>query len=102
MRVRVHIAGLAAATLLMASAAAAEPLGSYFTLTPFAGYTTFDGNLLFPAGASPLKNDVYAGARFGWWSKRWFAVEGAAGFTPTRGDVAGGADVNFWHASGNL
>ncbi|MBI1799926.1 MAG: OmpA family protein [Candidatus Eisenbacteria bacterium] len=101
MRVRLRIAVLAVAALLVAGVAAAEPLGSYFTLTPFAGYTTFDGNLRFP-GSNPLKDDVYAGGRFGWWSKRWWGIEAAAGFTPTREDVPGGADANFWHASGNL
>ena len=100
MRSRLRFAVIAAAALLTARGAAAEPLGSYFTLTPFAGYTTFDGQLRFP-GANPLKDDLYAGGRLGW-RRGWFGLEAAGGFTPTREDVSGGRDVDFWHASGNL
>jgi outer membrane protein OmpA-like peptidoglycan-associated protein len=100
MRARFRFALVAVAALLAARGAAAEPLGSYFTVTPFAGYTTFDANLKFPA--APLKDDLYAGARVGWWSGRWWGVEAAGGFTPTRENVEPASDVNFWHASGNL
>ena len=37
MPVRHRSAAIALAALFVANAAAAEPLGSYFTLTPFAG-----------------------------------------------------------------
>jgi outer membrane protein OmpA-like peptidoglycan-associated protein len=101
MPVRHRSAAIALAALFVANAAAAEPLGSYFTLTPFAGYTTFDAQLHYP-GTSTLNDDLYAGGRVGWQPKRWWGIEAAGGFTPTRETVAGGRDVNFWHASGNL
>ena len=101
MSVRHRFAAFALAAMFAANAAVAEPLGSYFTLTPFAGYTTFDGQLNFP-GASPLSDDLYAGGRVGWQSKRWWGIEAAGGFTPTRESMATGQDVNFWHLSGNV
>jgi outer membrane protein OmpA-like peptidoglycan-associated protein len=101
MPVRRRSAAVALVALFAANAAVAEPLGSYFTLTPFAGYTTFDAKLLYP-GTSPLSDDLYAGGRLGWQAGRWWGIEAAGGFTPTRESVAGGQDVNFWHASGNL
>ncbi|MGH7742314.1 MAG: OmpA family protein [Candidatus Eiseniibacteriota bacterium] len=101
MPVRHRSAAFALAALLAANAAVAEPLGSYFTLTPFAGYTTFDAQLHYP-GTSALSDDFYAGGRVGWQPKRWWGIEAAGGFTPTRESVAGGQDVNFWHLSGNL
>ena len=101
MPVRHRSAAFALVTMLAANAAVAEPLGSYFTLTPFAGYTTFDARLLYP-GVSPLSDDLYAGGRVGWQARRWWGIEAAGGFTPTRESTAGGQDVNFWHASGNL
>jgi outer membrane protein OmpA-like peptidoglycan-associated protein len=101
MPVRHRFAAFALAAMFAANAAVAEPLGSYFTLAPFAGYTTFDGQLHYP-GTSPLSDDLYVGGRAGWQSRRWWGIEAAGGFTPTRESVAGGQDVNFWHASGNL
>ena len=101
MSVRLRSAAFALAALVAANAAVAEPLGSYFTLAPFAGYTTFDAQLLYP-GTSPLSDDLYAGGRLGWQPSRWWGIEAAGGFTPTRESVAGGQDINFWHASGNL
>jgi len=101
MRCRLRVAVTAAIALLTASAAGAEPLGSYFTLTPFAGYTTFDGNLHFP-GQNSLSDDLYAGGRADWMMGRWYGLEAAGGFTPTRENVSGGQDVDFWHASGNV
>ena len=100
MRRGLRFAVIFAMALVTARAAGAEPLGSYFTIAPFAGYTTFDGQLRFP-GANPLQDALYAGGRFGWRSS-WYGVEGAGGFTPTREDVASGVDVDFWHASGNV
>ena len=101
MSVRHRFAAFALATMFIASSAAAEPLGSYFTLTPFAGYTTFDSRLLYP-GSNPLDDDLYAGGRLGWQPKRWWGIEAAGGFTPTRASNGGNEDVSFWHASGNL
>jgi outer membrane protein OmpA-like peptidoglycan-associated protein len=101
MRARFRSAGLVLALLCAAGVAGAEPLGSYFTLTPFAGLTTFDGSLRFP-GSSPLQDDLYAGGRLGWYSRHGFGIEAAGGFTPTRESAAGGTDVNFGHGSGNL
>jgi outer membrane protein OmpA-like peptidoglycan-associated protein len=100
MHFRIRRVAIAVAALLAARTATAEPLGSYFTLTPFAGYTTFDANLNFPDGTA-LTNDLYAGGRFGW-RRSWYGIEAAGGFTPTREDNPYGQDVNFWHASGNL
>ena len=101
MPVRHRSVAIALALLALAGVAQAEPLGSYFTLAPFAGYTTFDAKLLYP-GTSTLNDDFYAGGRLGWQPTRWWGIEAAGGFTPTRETVAGGQDVNFWHGSGNL
>jgi len=99
-RARLRFAPVVCAALLAVRAASAEPIGSYFTVTPFAGYTIFDGGLFFP-GALPLKDELYAGGRFGWHG-RMFGIEAAGGFAPTTEDSTGGRDVDFWHASGNL
>ncbi len=101
MRDRLGSALLALAALAVATVAAAEPLGSYFTLTPFGGYTTFDADLAFPDTLA-LKDEIYAGGRLGWQPIRWVGIEAAAGFTPTTEDVTGGKDVDFLHVSGNL
>jgi len=97
--------------------AGADPVGSYFTLTPFAGYTIFDNNLQYLNGlrTSPtqdstiaamagraLTDDLYVGARLGWQYNEWLGFELAGGFTPTTEDTAGGGDVDFMHASANL
>ncbi len=100
MRARLGFAVLAAA-LVTAGVAAAEPLGSYLTFTPFAGYTTFDASLRFP-GTSPLNDDLYVGARLGWFWRGRIGLEAAGGYTPTRENAPGGLDVNFGHGSGNL
>ncbi|HTK32789.1 MAG TPA: thrombospondin type 3 repeat-containing protein [Candidatus Saccharimonadaceae bacterium] len=101
MRARLRFAVLAAAALTLARAASAEPIGSYYTLTPFGGYTIYDGDLLFP-GTLPLRDDLYAGGRVGWHDRHGFGLEAAGGFMPTREDVVGGRDVDFKHLSGNL
>jgi OOP family OmpA-OmpF porin len=101
MRARLRFAVLAAAALTLARAASAEPIGSYYTLTPFGGYTIYDGALLFP-GTLPLRDDLYAGGRIGWHDRHGFGLEAAGGFMPTREDVVGGRDVDFKHLSGNL
>ena len=89
------------ALLLAGGSAAAEPLGRHFELTQFGGYTVFshDRNLLT---GRDLQNGPYVGGRFGYHLEHWWGLEGAAGFTPTKEDAAGGRDLDFWHASGNL
>ena len=88
-------------TLLTAQVATAEPLGRYFTLTPFAGFTMWDGNFRYP-GTNPLQDNVYAGGRAGYQYNRWLGLEAAGGFTPTKEDLNTGGDVDYWHLSGNL
>ena len=97
--------------------AGADPVGSYFTLTPYAGYTIFDNNLQYrdgllvsPTGDSTLAalggraltDDLYVGGRLGWQYNSWIGFELAGGFTPTTEDTAGGADVSFMHGSANI
>jgi outer membrane protein OmpA-like peptidoglycan-associated protein/opacity protein-like surface antigen len=102
MRHRLRFASLALAAMSFAGLAAAEPIGSHWELTPYAGYTIFDGKLRFPGSNLPLTDNLHVGARFAWQSKSWLGIEGAAGFTPTSEDVTGGKDFDWSHASGNL
>ena len=102
MRARLRFAPLVFAAMLVAGAALAEPVGSHFELTPFAGYTLFDGKLHYPGGA-PLTDDLNVGGRLGWYTGSWLGVEAAAGLTPSTEDVvANPRDFDFLHASGNL
>ncbi len=87
--------------LASASGSKAEPIGSHFELTPMAGYTLFDGDLRTIFGL-PLTDDLYLGGRLSYHFHPLFAVEAAAGFTPTTLDVAGGDDVDFFHAAGDI
>jgi outer membrane protein OmpA-like peptidoglycan-associated protein len=105
--------------LLAAPVASAEPLGRYFTITPFGGFTIFDGSFRYP-NLYPITDNVYAGGRLGWQYDRWLGLEAAGGFTPTHEDktgglanpanggtpagldTLGGRDVDYWHFSGNL
>jgi len=102
MRHRLRFAALALAAMSFAGLAAAEPIGSHWELTPFAGYTMFDGKLRFPGSNLPLTDNLNAGVRFAWLSKSWYGIEGAAGFTPTSEDVTGGRDFDWSHASANF
>ena len=86
-RVRILLGALAA--MLLASAVHAAPVGKYWTVTPFGGFTIFDGDMRFP-GNQPLKDNVYFGGRIGYQAWRWMGIEGAAGFVPTEEDVASG------------
>src|SRR5262245_44330751 len=94
---------IAFAALVLAALATApvhaEPVGSHWELTPFGGYTIFDGDGYANSGS--LKDDLYVGARAGWLWKPWLGFELAGGFTPTQQDVTGGRDFDFYHGSLN-
>ena len=102
MRHRLRFAAIALAAMSFAGLAAAEPIGPHWELTPFAGYTIFDGKLRFPGSNVPLTDNLHAGVRFAWESKSWYGLEAAAGFTPTSEDVPGGKDFDWSHASANF
>jgi outer membrane protein OmpA-like peptidoglycan-associated protein len=117
MQARIRFAFVALAAIVASQPALADPVGSYFTLTPFAGYTIFDNNLHYLNGlrTSPsqdsatkalpgraLTDDLYVGARLGWQYKPWLGLELAGGFTPTSEDTVGGADIDFMHGSLDL
>ncbi len=102
MRSRLLLAPIALAALVAASAASAEPLGRYWTVTPYGGFTIFDGDMKFPT-INPLKDNVYMGGRVGYQGTRWFGIEVAGGFTPTEEDVINAATkVDWMHANGDL
>jgi OOP family OmpA-OmpF porin len=101
MRARLGLLLVAAAALLATHRAEAEPVGSYFYLTPHGGYTFFSDKLL-ASDSSGVMDAVYSGARLGYQWRPWLAIEGAGGFSPTTLDLPGGADYDFWHASGSL
>ena len=101
MRARFGLAGFVLLALCSAGFATAEPSGSYGYITPYAGYTIFDGDLRYPR--APLKDGVNLGGRLGWQFSPWLGLEGAAGFTATNEDTSADAiDVDFFHWSGNL
>ncbi len=102
MRHRLRFVPLALLALLAAGVATAEPLGSHWELTPFGGFTMFDGKLRFPGSNLPLTDDLHVGGRIAWQSKSWIGIEAAGGFSPTTEDVANGRDFDWLHASGNL
>ncbi len=101
MHPRLRFVPLALAALLVAGVAAAEPIGSHWQLTPFGGFTIFDGKLRYPGGG-PLADDLHIGGRLAYQTKSWLGLEAAAGFTPTAEDMGGGRDFDWLHASGNL
>ncbi|HET7226018.1 MAG TPA: thrombospondin type 3 repeat-containing protein, partial [Candidatus Eisenbacteria bacterium] len=100
MRVRLWFAACGLAALLAAASGSADPAGRYFTLSPFGGYTLFDGSLRFPR-TSPVQDGPDVGARLGYQWSPWLGFEAAGGFTPTRED-SGGADVKYMHGSANV
>jgi len=102
MRQRLRIVLPALAALLVAGPGVAEPIGSHWELTPFGGYTIFDGKMRFPGSNLPVTDDLHVGARLGWQSRSWVGIEGATGFSSTAEDVPGGRDFDWVHASGNL
>jgi outer membrane protein OmpA-like peptidoglycan-associated protein len=99
MRLPVRLAVLAALLTLGASGAAADPTGRYLYVAPVAGFTIFDGDIRFPQAA--LQDRTYLGGRLGYQWLEWLGLEAAGGVASTRENVVGGADVSFWHASGN-
>nr|MCU0258598.1 thrombospondin type 3 repeat-containing protein [Solirubrobacteraceae bacterium] len=101
MRWRHLFAPLAVAALLAAQGASAEPLGRHFQLTPFGGFTYFDGDLRYP-GTSPVRDNVYFGGMLGYQLTPLWTVEGVLGYTPTREDLAPGRDVTFMHYGGDV
>src|SRR5260370_12614683 len=93
---------LALAALLAAGVAVAEPLGSHWELTPFGGFTMFDGKMRFPGSNLPVTDDLHVGGRLAWQSRSWFGLEAAGGFSPTAADVPKGRDFASPPASRNL
>jgi OOP family OmpA-OmpF porin len=92
---------LAAAALLAARTVTADPVGHYPYVTPMGGFTLFQGELRWP-GTHPLADKVYFGGRLGYQVTQLWAVEVAAGVTPTKEDVAGGTNVSFLHGTANV
>jgi OmpA-OmpF porin, OOP family len=101
MRARPWLFLLAAAALVAAGTAAADPVGRYLYVSPMAGYTIFDGDFQWP-GTHTITDDLYAGGRLGYQLGSTWALELAGGYTPTHEDVDGGQDVSFVHGTGNL
>ena len=118
MSARVAFVWFALAGIFAAQAAAAEPLGRYVTVTPFGGYTIFDGDARYPS-TFPLTDKVYGGGRIGFQLASWLGIEAAGGYVPThedgkgvvalpanptpaQSDAYGDRDVDFWHVSGNI
>ena len=101
MRSRLRFALTTLAMMALPAAALAEPTGSYFEVTPFGGFTFFDGDVRQHLGG-PITDDIYFGGRVGWQWKPWLGFEIAGGFTPTTFDTSTGGDVDFFHGSGNL
>src|SRR5438105_13687616 len=99
MRVRLWSAASCLALLCAAAAATGDPAGRYVSLTPFGGYTVFDGTLRYPRSSS-IRDGADVGVRLGWAWLPWLGLEGVAGYAPSRED-SGGAQVNFVHGSAN-
>jgi outer membrane protein OmpA-like peptidoglycan-associated protein/opacity protein-like surface antigen len=117
MKPRVRWVSVALAALLASQPVLADPMGSYWTLTPLGGYTIFDGNLKYrdgirtnppensPSASLPgrsLADDIYVGGRLGYQYNSWLGFELAGGFTPTSEDTANGHVIDFMHGSGNV
>jgi hypothetical protein len=101
MRARLWPVLLAVVALLAAQAVKADPVGRYLYLSPTGGFTTFDSNLRWLTGHH-LSDKPYVGARLGYQLTPLWALELAAGVTPTAEDTTGGASVSFSHASANF
>ena len=100
MRARVPLAVAVFAAALLAQPATADPVGGHIQITPFAGYTVFDGELRL--NGHSLKDDLYFGGRLGYQFNPLWGLELAGGFTPTAEDAPGSPDADFFHYSGNV
>ena len=101
MRARPWLFLLAAAAVVAAGTAAADPVGRYLYVSPMAGYTIFDGDFDWP-GEHPLADDLYAGGRVGYQFGPLWALEIAGGYTPTSEDVTGGYDASFVNIASDI
>jgi outer membrane protein OmpA-like peptidoglycan-associated protein len=102
MRSRLFFIPLALVALIVASSVSAEPVGKYWTVTPFGGFTIFDADMKFPT-THALKDDIYFGGRLGYHFSRWVGLEAAGGFVPTEEDVIKNAvKVDWLHVNGDL
>ena len=100
MRFRVPLGICAAAIILGASGAAADPTGRFTYVTPTAGFTLFDGDIQAPT--TSLKDAPYWGARVGYQWKPWLAFEAAGGAASTHELAPGGNKISYRHGSANL
>jgi OmpA-OmpF porin, OOP family len=100
MRFRVALGIFAAAIILGASGAAADPTGRYTYITPTAGFTLFDGDIKAPTQS--LKDAPYWGGRAGYQWKPWLAFEAAGGVSSSHELAPGGSKISYWHGSGNV
>lgn len=85
---------------LPAARAVAAPEAPYGYATVVGGYAIFDDAVKYPT--AELKDTFHVGGRLGWMFTPILGLEAAGGWSPAKEDIDGGADVTFWHASGNL
>ena len=100
MRARITLAVAVLTAALLAQPATADPVGGHVQLTPFGGYTIFDGDLRL--NGHSLRDDLYFGGRLGYQFNPMWGLELAGGFTPTAEDAPGNPEVDFYHYSGNV
>ena len=100
MHARAPLALTILAGAFLVQTAIADPVGHHFELTPFGGFTVFDGDQR--VHGNPITDDLYLGGRIGYQFHPWWAIEVAGGFTPSAEDATNGLDVDFYHYSGNL
>jgi len=98
-RARVTLALMLLLGASLARSVAADPVGPRLEVTPFAGWTLFDGDQR--VNGHSLRDNLYMGARVGYQFHPLWAIEGAGGFVPTTEDLVGG-DVDYYHYSANL
>jgi outer membrane protein OmpA-like peptidoglycan-associated protein len=83
-----------------ARSVAADPVGRHLEVTPYGGFTLFDGDQR--VNGHSLRDDLYLGARVGYQFHPMWSIEGAGGFTPTAEDLVHGADVDFYSYSADV
>jgi outer membrane protein OmpA-like peptidoglycan-associated protein len=93
---------MAAAMLLPAAHAAAEPLGHHGYLIPFAGYTMFDSDTVGAGIAPGLRDRAFVGARAGYRFSRLASFELGGGYAPSNETVAPRREVDFIHLAANV